>query len=397
VVAVGVLALVVACLSGLANLMFGGFAMVSYGISRSYSTMATTPAVATPAAVVTTGMSMTDATVAVNSVQALLNLDGARVRELTKMMRLHGKDVFSFEEDEPVGAAGISEKILRHGAAPSDDEPAYFATGEGRVDVFADHTVFTSADGGRKIETSAAKNSDTDSAKQGPTSGPATQPGDALTAARVRKVMNAVKKAAQQPINNAQLSTIEAQISSPNQQLVNPAGASPVTTVTAYSIGPQGNSVTVQFDYGSVTVGPNGELTGMYSYKMSVTGAATTAVYAPPTQKLGAMLLMMAEAAASTGLAIYLLVVGILVFRSSFNSPRLLRIYAWVKIPLAVTAAVALVLVNYASAGSDRAQVVLWAVALGAAGMAFPIGLLVALRSRTLKEFFGEPVGTAPM
>jgi hypothetical protein len=108
----------------------------------------------------------------------------------------------------------------------------------------------------------------------------------------------------------------------------------------------------------------------------------------------------MFEAFLSVVWAIYLLIVGILVMRSSFKSPRLLRIYAWVKIPLAMMAGAALGWMIYGfatavkntpggvSTTSGFFMIAVWIAILIALGLAFPISVLIVLRARSVREFF---------
>jgi hypothetical protein len=381
ILALAIVTVVVACLSGLANLVFAGYALVQYQMARAYSMMSATPtAMATPPKADMT-LNMSDATAAVNAVQSVVNLDGARVRELNKLLRQHGKDVFPTDDiDGPLTAAAVKEMIHEHGEAPADTAGAYFVTDQGRVDIFSDHAVFASTDGKRKIETSAVKNTDTDTGNG--------SLDNTLTAAQVRRVMSAVKKAANPPLNAAQLASVQTQVSAANQQLVNPANASPVSSVTP--TGSPGNSVMIQFDSGMLWLGPKGEITSMNAYASGSTAFTTSTSFTPPTINKSAVALMLLEAAGSGALAIYLLIVAMFLFRSSFSSPRMLRIYVWLKIPLAVLAGVAVVMVNLpnATTAGEASELWTWTLVLVAVGLAFPIACLLVLRTRTVPEFF---------
>jgi hypothetical protein len=98
-------------------------------------------------------------------------------------------------------------------------------------------------------------------------------------------------------------------------------------------------------------------------------------------------------------LAILLLVAGLLVFRRSHLSPRLHRIYLWLKIPTALAGAVGIgwlygsflgAFAPGAGQGSSVEWAVFWTWALGAAalGCAYPIGLFFALRSRQVRAYY---------
>jgi hypothetical protein len=114
--------------------------------------------------------------------------------------------------------------------------------------------------------------------------------------------------------------------------------------------------------------------------------------------------ILVAEALGSIALAIYLLVVGIQVFRASFRAQLLLRIYAWFKIPLAIIAGVGLSLLGYqfavgittnvvinggqTSSAPTASVFIIWGAVIALLGMAFPLALLIALRSRTVRDYY---------
>ena len=100
----------IASLSGIANLIFAGAGFGRYQMARVFASYSATSAV-TPSAVVAPnmGLKMGDATVVVNAVQVLIGLDGARVRQLSNMMRSHGKDIFPIDDDKPITPEGVGE------------------------------------------------------------------------------------------------------------------------------------------------------------------------------------------------------------------------------------------------------------------------------------------------
>jgi hypothetical protein len=116
-----------------------------------------------------------------------------------------------------------------------------------------------------------------------------------------------------------------------------------------------------------------------------------------PTIRAPTFALLITDASGSGALAIYLFVLGILLLGSTAVTPRMLRIYAWVKIPLACLAGVAWPLMIYeldlSSGGVDDSIILLcfiWGAIIAVLGCAFPIGLLVALRRRTIRAFFSS-------
>ena len=401
ITAIGVMCIVVACLSGFVSLIMGFYGFGFYAITK-FST-GRSAAAGTSISVSSTGpqadekLPVGDVGVADNTLRSRLNLDGARLRELDKLMRSHGKAIFPTDEDSdgtPLTAARIRAAVKEHNVTPDAAGAAHFATEAGAVDVFPDHAVFTAADGATTIDTSAVRNTESTSSASTSTmavGAGAAQARTTLTPAQVQKIIRDIKRRSPQALTAAQLATVQSQLSAPNQQLVTNAAGMPVTNVM-----PQGTNMMIQFDGGFLTVGPQGQVISVFSYGSNpfATGGANLSGVATPA------ILLILEAFCSVGVAIYLLIVGIFVFRSSLRSPQLLRIYACVKIPLALAAGAVVAWMGYefmtaitksmpaGSAGAGIGYASIWAAVLTVLGLAFPVGLLIALRSRTAREFF---------
>jgi hypothetical protein len=113
------------------------------------------------------------------------------------------------------------------------------------------------------------------------------------------------------------------------------------------------------------------------------------------------MLLVGIDAVLSVLLAVLLLVAGILVFRRSPASRRLHRIYAWAKLPLALAGAVGVgwMFDSFMTAfaprpppGQPGPSMMFWTWTIGATVLscAYSIGLLIALRSRTVRAYYNS-------
>ena len=398
VTTIGVMCIVVACLSG-----FVSFIVAMYGTTiYAFSGMAPARSVTTTSVVATAGASQADEKLPVadvgvvdNTLGKMLALDPVRLHELDRLLRTHGKVVFPRDDDSdgtPLTAASVRGAVKEHSAAPDGSGAASFTTDAGSVDIFPDHAVFTGSDG-TTIRTSAMRHTESVTSGTSGTAVATTGPA-ALTPAQVQQIIKNIKRRPAQ-VNAAQLATIQAQLSAPSQQLVINASGSPVTNVV-----PQGGNVMIQFDGGFLTVGPQGQVISMFSFNTSPfagTGGPNMSGIRPP------LLLLVLESFASMALAIYLLVVGIFVMRSSLRSPGLLRIYAWTKIPLALASGVALTWLAYAiasaiaksmPAGSSTppqiASIAVWGGVVALVGLAFPVGVLIALSSRTSRDFFNS-------
>jgi hypothetical protein len=96
------------------------------------------------------------------------------------------------------------------------------------------------------------------------------------------------------------------------------------------------------------------------------------------------------------GLAVYLLVCGILTLRQSARARRLHLVYAFIKIPLSITAGVASAWVmrdmmsGFAgAAGAPPLQVTLFTGFVPVLlGCAYPVALLIALNLRWVREYY---------
>ena len=425
VVALGVVAIVVAALSGLVSFItffYGGvfyavmLPMLSAGsgpttsstgstMTFSASSSASPNAAPTAQAPGQEKLSMADAATVVSTLQAMLNLDGARVRELDKIVRAHGREIIGGpvdEDDDTPGAitdAWLRESVRAQHAASGGTSAAWFTNAKGRVDIFRDHAVFRSADGSRTIRSSAAQRteSETTSGNAGESSSvvvtsSATQPGSTtLTKTEIRSIMRAVRRASSRPLTAAQVTAVEQQLAIPNQGFVTPGASTPVLSVR-----PMGNSTMIQFELGFMNVGRQGQIIST-STSTPFTGLPANVVRVRPP-----LLLLVLEGAGSLALAVYLLVVGILVCRSSFKSPKLLRIYAWIKIPLACLASFAVGWLTWrimelaGSAGGPPTSPVSFAGVLFYAGLVFvlgilfPVAVLICLRTRTVQSYFNS-------
>lgn len=407
ITAIGVLCITIACLSALASFISGMYSVGFYFVSQMQATMGTamttsasTPAIAVPANAVTTAPTLPggDAGVAVNAIDSMLKLDAAHIRELDRLMRRHGRDVFGGDDDTPITAATVRGAIIssKHRAAKAE-----FTTAQGTVEIFADHATFTSTDGSSVVRTSGLRNQD--QITNTPTTGvsetkvsvystasapPLPTLSATLTPAQINLAVGAAQGMA--TLNAAQSQTLRAELSKPNQTLVTAAAIAPIQGVV---VQPNGN-LAITFDTGNllnldakgkvVSLGPP----PMPNFGISGTLAAINAI----------------EGLASIGLAIYLLIVGIIVLRGSFAAPRMLRIYAWIKIPLALIAGIGLTLLGYElanailsspavgmgapAAGSTKLGFAIAGAAAIIFGLAFPVGLILGLRSKAVSDYF---------
>lgn len=406
VTAIGVLCITIACLSAISSFIGGMYSVGFYLISRvsaQMTTMSASFAAASANANNTTAPSASptlsggDASVAVNTLDSMLSLDSPHLSELDRLMRHHGREVFGGDEDKPLTAADVRAAVVTSRRQRGKAGVAQFSTAQGSVKILADRAEFTSADGSETVQTSARRNTDHVSRSTPPNGAPAQVgagaviPNTTLTPAQVDQVQAAAKSFGTK-MNAAQLQSFRAELSKPNQALVTMGSPTPVGSVNAQ---PNGN-LAITFDTANMLIlDPRGKVISSGPMPMPNFGVSGTMAS-----------IIALEALASAALAVYLLIVGIMVFRGSFHCPRLLRIYAFIKIPLAVVAGIGLSMFGYviskaimsgplvgtttAQIDSMRTRFIAGGVAATLLGLAFPIGLLLALRSQRVRAYFNS-------
>lgn len=184
---------------------------------------------------------------------------------------------------------------------------------------------------------------------------------------------------------------LTAMLASPTQTHA-PPGTSP-TLVTA-TVDTTGNATFIFPNGDIVTISANGSTTTTNNFST----ATGTMFQLDPGLVSGAI----AAAAACMLVAIYLVVIGIMTVRSSRHGRRLHWIYVWIKVPLAVLAAmtgywVYIDLFDNVSKSSAATTVtmptgvaIMFAVVM-TLGVAYPISLMIALRAKTVRAFY-DPV-----
>ena len=153
---------------------------------------------------------------------------------------------------------------------------------------------------------------------------------------------------------------------------------------------------------------------GTRSTSGNATIAATMPAFANPLAGMSTapFVWMLVESLVSLGLAVYLLVIGILVLRHSPRGARLHWAYVWLKLPLAVVGALAYGWMmaemmrgmsrTLAAAGGGAGFPLpgfffaLYSVIMLLIGWAYPIGLIFALRSRGVRAYYGSIAEAQP-
>ena len=230
---------------------------------------------------------------------------------------------------------------------------------------------------------------------------PATLPATApttLPATDVQAVLAAVQaQAGSTPLNAQHVATLQALLEEPGQSLVQPT--TPIGPATIYVAGvdvDEAGTAHVVFMNDIVSISSQGKVLA----KQPTSAIPRNIGAAISGAALG---LAIFESVASGALALFLIVAGTLTLRQSLGGKRLHWIYVAIKIPLALIAVLAWAWLTYglnkgmntlallaASSGPQEFVGVLWvmAIVLGLGGLAYPVALIFALRSRAANEYY---------
>jgi hypothetical protein len=216
----------------------------------------------------------------------------------------------------------------------------------------------------------------------------------ALSPAESLSVIQQAQSVGSNALNTAQVNALQALLGAPGQQLVQPGGAQGAVV----SVYPQPNGmVSVQFsDGGSVMLGPLGNVVSM------ITAPVMPMLNFNPV----ALVVSLVATVVSLGLAVFLLVSGIVTLGQSPRGRRLHLVYAWIKIPLEIVACIAtawvardlMASINAGGAGGVTPTLswgLITAVIPALLGLAYPVGLLIAFNTRSMRDYYGAPEGSA--
>jgi hypothetical protein len=379
VTAIGVLSIVVACISGLVSL-WG--TMMAMGLMMMAGRAIPVPVPPPPRAGVVSpaspGAAAPNGTVTIGGVTAPVSddeqdgmvepqrklvrdflsrrggLDARRQKHLDVLLSAAGQKMFPTPQGTPLTPELIGRDITDFGLIPSADGTGggtnYFVISTGRIEVYDDHALYR-PDGSDDVVSARAPD------EKSPADPSVTDPsaGD------------------------------------PSSSAVPPT---PPTTTGA------------TMSYSVTTVGPGGMT------RVTTSGKRVPVRTVPLKLNAAAATASLAESALSLLLALLLFIAGVLVLRDSPRGATLHWTYVWIKIPLVIVAVVANAAMwsgffnAFASAaaagapGSPAARMpgmgrvmLVWAMMAGGLALAYPIGLIFALRSRTVREYYNSVRG----
>jgi hypothetical protein len=215
---------------------------------------------------------------------------------------------------------------------------------------------------------------------------PATAPSTTLTPAEVQQVISKVRSnLGAKNLNAAQVASLQAALQNPSQWLVTPGTAwSPVTSASIESDG----TADLDLSGGSIEIDSNGAVVFQFS--------SSTSTFNMPRVGLWPCILGLFDGVASLGLAVWVLIAGIAALRNSRRAFRMHKIYAWAKIPMSIVGGIAYwwlmsqFIRGMAGAAASATNWVfgLYAGVFAALGCAYPIGLLIATHTKTVRDYY---------
>jgi hypothetical protein len=367
----GIISIVLACLSGLTNLWGTltsiGFLMMSQ-MTLPPMPVPPTPANVSPGKVHVGGVAMSgnnfqngladpQKLIVLNAMFAGRSLEPERQRQADLLLQAAGQTMFPSMQQPGGIAKQIRDNITERGRLPSASNangPDYFVIGTGRVEIYDDHATFRPDGSTDVVSVTATIPDETASPPPGaPAPGTASPPSLAPSPSPAP---------AQPPASGT-------------------GGFTSSSTVTV--TGPGGTSTTT-----NTTVGP---VFAARTIRISKTAAGMSIV-------LSILSLL---------LAIFLLICGIMVLRDSPHAPRLHWVYVSIKIPLVIiTLAATSTMINQVMASMAsispvpsqtplvaRNMFTFVAIIGGALALAYPVALIFILRSRTVRAYYGVERG----
>jgi hypothetical protein len=328
---------------------------------------------------------------AVEAIESIRPLAAARAEQLDAILARAGWRILGLPDAAAFDADAVRAAVVDQGEMFTGNRrvapPEYFKTSAGRLELYDDRAVFYPAGGAPPVRSTTASSA-------------APKP---LTAEQVQSVVKQVRDAPNGArLNAAQVSGVSAALSFPNQRLAQ-ASSGLNKEPRAVTIHPAGGA-TVRFGGGELYLSLQGQILSEPPGVSRQPAAGANAA---------ALAATLAAVAGNFALAILLVVAGVFVLRATPARPRgrrLLTAWAVLKIPLALAASAGvywmlssfLKTMTTLPAGLvfgrtpvDRANgwahAAYWPAILGTAlGSLYPIVVLVAFRTRAIRDFYRQ-------
>lgn len=397
--AIVVAGMIVAALSFIASLVSAGFGAAVYMNSNaardrllrnapadlplstpSQPAMLTTPLV-TP--VGPHGMDPTQRSAAVDAVNQRIEMTPQQSQQLDALLAVDGDEIFNINPGDAVSPPAIVQQLGDSvGRLPAADgsEPFYFETSTGRAEVYESRAMFYRQHALTPVRAVAGRR--TNASRH-----PILLPAD--VAAMIQLVHEACERGGAKSLDDAQVQELQTRLSDPQQQLVSviagPEGSQ--LGINGASVRPDGYA-TIDFSGGALLLGPGGNVV-LRSDLASI-----------PVVSSAACGLVILESLVSVGMAVFLLIICVGLFRVPRRRVKPLELWSVAKIMLSLVGGGAAVWMiesyetNSTSPSPAAAHAgsvaLLIGILVAALGCAYPIGVLIIARTRMVREYF-EP------
>lgn len=421
ITAIGIVSIVLASL-GLLTGLVGGLYAVGFTIASAVSSRA---AAMTPTSAPTATLTITGGADAESSPAQLsegprglapplrqviiAGLAHKHVFDDEKNNRLHellakgGQEIFPAASSGSVSAVAIANDVIECAELPSSDGaaegPIYFIVGTGKIELYDDHAVFFPTGRGEPIRVAKGVAIDEDDVEAAAVSGGSTR--GALTPAQVQAVVNQAQSLSGNRMNLVQLEALTKELQKPNQPYIQAARGSQPPVRQVQMVNMQFDSSAQVFTrQGFVVISPSGQITSSSTMNPA---AAFSRFHIRPS----ASVLTILATALGLALSIYLLVVGIFTLRQRPGARRLHLIYATLKIPLAILAAVGWFLLisdltqsfsgvaamappgaTAPTPSASTAGALTFAIIFGLAAIAYPVALLIVMNTLNVRAYY---------
>lgn len=380
--AIGVISIILGVAGILANSIVFLMLMSLSAISRVAKSAPPPPAAVAPAApageyVAPRGMRSDERQVVIQGLYGDDVPSDARRQQLDALLADAGRDILPMTGPD-LTVERVKASVTEHRRLPSatDEEPIdKFVLGFGSLEV-SDHNAVFRPTSGDAIHVQGGSVSDPVSGQQ------------ILGANQIQAVLNQIQKLDGKPLNSAQQEAISSELARPGERIVlpGPSVAAAVAQVKSASVLSDG-SVAIVTDSNTVSFSPDGTISPGITTAAAAAGMSGSF---PVSRRLTAVLTLCT--AASIGLAVLLLVVGLFVLKGSPTSRRVQMIWAGAKIILVLATAFAWYRfwaeVTAGNATGSDAGIVAMVVGGTMVLLVYPVAVLIALNSRGTRDYF---------
>ncbi|MBC8106550.1 MAG: hypothetical protein H7Z14_08170 [Anaerolineae bacterium] len=295
-------------------------------------------------------------------------LSPTQFERLDQLLAKAGKDMFPL--GVPTSTTPTRTVVSESGTLSSGASTAnYYLIGSGRVEIYDDRGVFDPEEG----ETIRVWQD------EDPSADPSS---NALSPKQIDDLLTSAQSQANGTLTPQQMAALKNELSDRDQTLVFKNSGQPNLYV---SIMPD-KSARIAGGASFIQIDPAGNVSDAASIMMANMSKFSIRPAASAMTLLDAILAGL--------LAIYLLIVGILVLRQNRRGRGMQMIFAVLKIPIAVLAAIGWMwTIQDANAGAiSSGQLKAWLWTFLVIGLVYPITLLIVLRTRAVREYYNAGI-----